>query len=56
MITQARDAGLITKSNLMLGMGETNDEIIATLRDLHEAGCDLITINQYLRPRLATTP
>ncbi|MDN5634440.1 MAG: lipoyl synthase, partial [Brevibacterium sp.] len=50
VITQARDAGLITKSNLMLGMGETNEEVIATLQDLHDAGCDLITINQYLRP------
>ena len=41
---------MITKSNLILGMGETNDEIISALQDLHDAGCDLITITQYLRP------
>jgi lipoic acid synthetase len=50
VITQARDFGLITKSNLILGMGETRDEISQALKDLHEAGCDLITITQYLRP------
>lgn len=50
VITQAREAGLITKSNLILGMGETNDEIISALQDLHDAGCDIITITQYLRP------
>jgi lipoyl synthase len=50
VITAARDAGLITKSNLILGMGETREEVSAALRDLREAGCDLITITQYLRP------
>lgn len=50
VISAARDAGLITKSNLILGMGETRDEITTALHDLHEAGCDLITITQYLRP------
>jgi lipoic acid synthetase len=50
VITQARTAGLVTKSNLILGMGETIDEVHQALRDLHEAGCDLITITQYLRP------
>jgi lipoic acid synthetase len=50
VITQARDFGLVTKSNLILGMGETNDEIIQALRDLHQAGCDIITVTQYLRP------
>ena len=50
VITQAHGAGLITKSNLILGMGETRDEISTALRDLHEAKCDLITITQYLRP------
>ena len=40
----------MTKSNLILGMGETREEISEALRDLHEAGCDLITITQYLRP------
>ncbi|MBO3745636.1 lipoyl synthase [Streptosporangiaceae bacterium NEAU-GS5] len=50
VITMARDAGLVTKSNLILGMGETRDEVTQALRDLHEAGCDLVTITQYLRP------
>ena len=50
VITQAHSAGLITKSNLILGMGETREEISIALRDLHEAKCDLITITQYLRP------
>jgi lipoic acid synthetase len=50
VITQARNAGLVTKSNLILGMGEEIEEVHQALRDLHEAGCDLITITQYLRP------
>jgi lipoic acid synthetase len=50
VITVGRDAGLVTKSNLILGMGETREEISEALRDLHNAGCDLITITQYLRP------
>ena len=50
VITQARDYGLVTKSNLILGMGETTEEIIQALRDLHNAGTDIITITQYLRP------
>jgi lipoic acid synthetase len=50
VITQARNAGMVTKSNLILGMGETDDEIIQALRDLHDAGTDIITITQYLRP------
>ena len=50
VITQARNFGLITKSNLILGMGETRSEISQALSDLHSAGCDLLTITQYLRP------
>mgnify|MGYP002737443606 CR=1 FL=1 len=50
VLTQARNADLVTKSNLILGMGETDEEIDAALVDLHTAGCDLITITQYLRP------
>ncbi|WP_028278991.1 lipoyl synthase [Arthrobacter sp. H5] len=50
VITQGRDQGMVTKSNLILGMGETREEISEALRDLHDAGCDLITITQYLRP------
>ncbi|MFN3706771.1 lipoyl synthase [Microcella sp.] len=50
VITQARDFGLITKSNLILGMGETREEVSQALRDLHDAGTDIVTITQYLRP------
>ena len=50
VISQARAYGLITKSNLILGLGETKEEISQALVDLHESGCDLITITQYLRP------
>jgi lipoic acid synthetase len=50
VISQARDVGLVTKSNLILGLGETREEISQALMDLHDAGCDLITITQYLRP------
>ncbi len=50
VITQARNAGMVTKSNLILGMGETDDEIIQALQDLHDSGTDIITITQYLRP------
>ncbi|WP_277605399.1 lipoyl synthase [Glycomyces sp. L485] len=50
VITSARQEGLVTKSNLILGMGETREEISQALRDLHEAGCELVTITQYLRP------
>lgn len=50
VITQARNAGLITKSNLILGMGEEPAEVIQALHDLKDAGTDIITITQYLRP------
>jgi len=50
VISQARAFGLITKSNLILGLGETREEISQALVDLYSAGCDLITITQYLRP------
>ena len=50
VITQARAAGLVTKSNLILGMGEEIEEVHQALRDLVAAGCELVTITQYLRP------
>jgi lipoic acid synthetase len=46
----ARDAGLVTKSNLILGMGEERAEILQAMADLREAGCELLTVTQYLRP------
>lgn len=50
VIRQGRDAGLITKSNLILGMGEERAEVSQALQDLYDAGTDIITITQYLRP------
>ncbi|WP_457098380.1 lipoyl synthase [Microbacterium sp. P5_E9] len=50
VLTLAREAGLITKSNLILGMGEEPEEVVQALQDLHDAGTDIITITQYLRP------
>ena len=56
VLTKARGAGLVTKSNLILGMGETPEEVTAALHDLHAAGCEIITITQYLRPSLRHHP
>lgn len=50
VLAQARAAGLITKSNLILGMGEERSEVSKALQDLHDAGTDIITVTQYLRP------
>jgi len=50
VLTQARAAGLVTKSNLILGLGEERQEVSQALRDLYAAGCELVTITQYLRP------
>jgi lipoyl synthase len=56
VLTQARSAGLVTKSNLILGMGETREEVTQAMRDLYDAGCELLTITQYLRPSLRHHP
>jgi lipoic acid synthetase len=56
VIRMARADGLVTKSNLILGMGEERDEVTTALRDLYGAGCELITITQYLRPSLRHHP
>ncbi len=50
VLSQGRAAGLVTKSNLILGMGETREEVSAALADLRAAGTDIVTITQYLRP------
>ena len=50
VLRSSRAAGMVTKSNLILGMGETREEVSEALRDLHDAGCEIITITQYLRP------
>ncbi|HEY4616303.1 MAG TPA: lipoyl synthase [Citricoccus sp.] len=50
VLSMAKEDGLVTKSNLILGMGEEDHEIDQALLDLHRAGCDIITITQYVRP------
>ncbi|AXH95616.1 lipoyl synthase [Ornithinimicrobium avium] len=50
VLSMARADELVTKSNLILGMGEREEEIEQALHDLHDAGCDILTITQYLRP------
>lgn len=45
-----KSSELLTKSALMLGLGEQDDEVIATMKDLREVGCNIITIGQYMRP------
>ena len=50
VLRQARADGLVTKSNLILGLGEERAEVSQAMHDLYDAGCDLLTITQYLRP------
>ncbi|HVB91518.1 MAG TPA: lipoyl synthase [Acidimicrobiales bacterium] len=50
VLARAGAAGLVTKSGLMVGLGEREDEVIATMADLHAVGVSIITIGQYLRP------
>jgi lipoyl synthase len=56
VIRQAGAAGLVTKSNLILGLGEERAEISAAMHDLYSAGCELLTITQYLRPSIRHHP
>lgn len=55
-IRHGHDAGLITKSNFILGMGENRAELSEALRELRDAGCDLVTLTQYLRPTTRHLP
>jgi lipoic acid synthetase len=50
VLARAREAGLTTKSGLIVGMGETDDEVLSTLADLRSVGVEIVTIGQYLRP------
>ncbi len=50
VLAHARQAGLVTKSSIMVGLGETDDEMLGALADLAGIGCDIVTIGQYLRP------
>lgn len=50
VIALAKQAGLTTKSGVMLGMGETEHEVIAVMQDLRSSECDILTLGQYLQP------
>jgi lipoic acid synthetase len=50
VIRSLKKGGMRTKSGIMLGLGETKDEVIQTLQDLYDNGCDVVTIGQYLQP------
>lgn len=56
VLRDAKDAGLVTKSNLILGMGETTAEVQQAMADLQATGCDILTLTQYLRPALRYRP
>lgn len=55
-VKQRAGAGLHTKSGMMLGLGETESEVIESMRDLRAAGCDILTLGQYLQPTLHQRP
>jgi lipoic acid synthetase len=50
LIRRAHEAGMVTKSGLMLGLGESPGEVLGVMRDLRGSGCDILTLGQYLRP------
>jgi lipoic acid synthetase len=56
VLKKAKEMGAVTKSGLMIGLGEKKEEIIRSLADLREASCDLLTIGQYLQPSKTHTP
>jgi len=56
VLARAAGAGLTTKSSIIAGMGESHDEVVQTLADLHSAGTDIVTIGQYLRPSARHLP
>ncbi len=56
LLARSKQAGLTTKSGIMVGLGETEDEVFATLRDMNSVGVDIVTIGQYLRPTSTHLP
>jgi lipoyl synthase len=56
LLRRAKEAGLLTKSGIMVGLGEEWDEVLDTLRRIREAGTDILTVGQYLRPSLQHLP
>jgi lipoic acid synthetase len=56
VLARAKDAGLVTKSGMILGMGEERHEVVGALADLRAVGVDIVTLGQYLRPTAAHLP
>lgn len=56
LLRRAKDAGMVTKSGIMVGLGEEWDEILECIRSIREAGADILTVGQYLRPSLKHLP
>ena len=56
VLARAKDAGLTTKSSIMVGLGETEDEVLEALADLVAVGTDIVTLGQYLRPSAQHLP
>jgi lipoic acid synthetase len=56
LLRRSRQSGLLTKSGIMVGLGEEWDEILETIRRIREAGTDILTVGQYLRPSLQHLP
>ena len=56
VLARSAEAGLVTKSGIILGMGEREDEVLATLTDLRAVGVDIVTLGQYLRPSASHLP
>jgi lipoic acid synthetase len=50
ILESAKQSGMLTKTGLMLGLGETNDEVITVMKDLRNIACDILTLGQYLQP------
>jgi lipoic acid synthetase len=55
-VKERRGDSIYTKSGLMLGLGETEEELLTAIRDLREVGCDILTLGQYLQPTLKHLP
>ena len=56
LLARSKSKGLVTKSGIMVGLGESYEEIIDTLKDLRESSCDIVTIGQYLQPTFDHIP
>lgn len=56
VLKRLKDGGMKTKSGIMLGLGETEDEVIASMKDLRAVGCDVLTLGQYLQPTVKHLP